>query len=75
MVNYALAAIIAADLRAAIRAERGDWSTGDPGWYAWVSERLFRFGASKSSGDVLGEVLGRGPSADALIRDLSRSTS
>jgi hypothetical protein len=75
MVNYALAAIIAADLRAAIRAERGDWSTGDPGWYAWVSERLFRFGASKSSGDVLREVLGRGPSADALIRELSRSTS
>ena len=38
MVNYALGAIIAADLRAAIRAERGDWTTGDPGWYAWVSE-------------------------------------
>jgi hypothetical protein len=72
MVNYALAAIIAADVRAAIRAVRGDWHSGDPGWYGWVSERLYRWGLARSSGDVLRDVLGRAPTADALIAEIGR---
>ena len=72
MVNYALAAIIAADLRTAIRAALGDWSTGDPGWYAWVSEHVYRWGAERGSGAVLRDVLGRGPTATALIAELKR---
>ena len=42
LANYGLSAIAAAALRARIRELRGDWSTGDPGWYAFVSERLLR---------------------------------
>ena len=38
MANYAIGAVLAADLRAAIRAARGDWTDGDPGWYAWVTD-------------------------------------
>ena len=34
MANYSVGAVLAADLRAAIRAARGDWTGGDPGWYA-----------------------------------------
>ena len=37
MANYSVGAVLAADLRAAIRAARGDWTGGDPGWYGWVS--------------------------------------
>ena len=72
MVNYALAAIIAADLRAAIRAARGDWSTGDPGWYEWVSARIYRWGLERSGRDVLVDVLGRTPTADALAAEIGR---
>ncbi len=72
MVNYALAAIIAADLRAAIRAARGDWSTGDPGWYEWVSARIYRWGLERSGRDVLVDVLGRAPTADALATEIGR---
>ena len=72
MVNYALAAIIAADLRAAIRAARGDWSTGDPGWYDWVSAQIFCWGLERSGRDVLVDVLGRTPTADALTVEIGR---
>lgn len=72
MVNYALAAIIAADVRAAIRAARGDWSTGDSGWYDWVSARLYRWGLERSSRQVLLDVLGRAPTAEALAAEIGR---
>jgi hypothetical protein len=72
MVNYGLAAIIAADLRATIRNERGDWIDGDPGWYGHVSDRLYKWGLERSSGDVLTDVLGRPPSPDALIAEFRR---
>jgi hypothetical protein len=38
--------------------------------YAWVSERLLRFGCSRSAADVLRDVLGRPPSPDALLAAL-----
>jgi hypothetical protein len=70
MANYPIGAILAADLRAAIRAARGDWIDGDPGWYAWVSERLLRFGLERPSGEVTRELLGRAPSPDALLAEI-----
>ena len=73
MVNYALGPIIAADLRAAIRAERGDWSAGDPGWYGWVSEHVYRWGLERTSAEVLTGVLGRAPTADALLAEVARA--
>jgi hypothetical protein len=74
MVNYALAAIIAADLRAAIRRELGDWINGNPRWYDWVSERIYRWGLERTSGEVLQRVIGRPPNADALVAELQRGT-
>ena len=73
MANYAIGAALAADLRAAIRAARGDWIDGDPGWYAWVSGRIYRFGLERSARDVLRDVLGRAPTADALLREIARA--
>jgi hypothetical protein len=75
MVNYAIGPILAADLRAAIRAERGDWVRGDAGWYEWVSERIYRWGLERSSGDVLRGVPGRRPDPDALLTELARIRS
>jgi hypothetical protein len=71
MANYAIGAVLAADLRAAIRDARGDWIDGDPGWYAWVREHVYRFGRERSSREVLLGVLGRPPSADALRAELA----
>lgn len=71
LANYVLSAITAAALRAAIRAKRGDWSTGDPGWYAFVSERLLRFGAEREPNVLIRDLLG-GPLTDApMLADLA----
>jgi hypothetical protein len=73
MVNYALGAIIVADLRARCRVLRGSMSAEDPGYYSWLSERLYRYGLEKTSGDVIREFLGRNTSPAALIADLGRA--
>ena len=73
MANYQVGAVLAADLRSAIRAARGDWSEGDPGWYGWVSDNVYRFGLERSAGDVLRDVLGRPPDVGALLAEIARA--
>ena len=73
MANYAIGAVVAEDLRAAIRAERGDWIDGDPGWYPWVRDRVYRFGLERSPGEVVRRIMGRAPTADALLAEISRA--
>jgi hypothetical protein len=75
MANYAIGAVLAADLRAAIRAARGDRIDGDPGWYAWVSAQIYRYGLERSARDVLRDVLGRAPAADSLLREIARAVA
>jgi oligoendopeptidase F len=65
MMNYAVGAIMAADLRAAIQRR-------DSTWYGWVSDRLFQFGLARPSDEVMRGVLGRPLSPQALLDDLSR---
>jgi hypothetical protein len=72
LVNYALGAFIAADLRERIRALHGDFTLGDSTWYGFVRERIYRFGLERSSRRVMEDLLGRPVSADALLADLSR---
>ena len=72
MTNYAIGAILAADLRARAREGRGPLWSGDRGYYAWLSGRLYRFGLERPSRDVLSAFLGRAPSPAALLADLSR---
>jgi len=72
MANYAASAIIAADVRARIRALRGDWWDGDPGWYPFLEERLLRFGATRAPGAILGEFLGRPLSPGPLMDEVRR---
>lgn len=73
MANYAIGAVLATDLRAAIRAARGDWTGGDPGWYGWVREHVYRWGLERSAAEVLGDVLGRPPSVAALVAEIVRA--
>lgn len=73
LANYALGAVMVAAVRARIRELRGDWSTGDPGWYAFVSERLLRWSGGRPPKAVLTELLGGPLTADALLADLERA--
>jgi Zn-dependent M32 family carboxypeptidase len=72
MANYAIGAIIIADLRARAKAVHGDFALGDTTWYPWVSERLYRFGLQRPSRQVIEDFLGRPLSPDALLADLGR---
>jgi hypothetical protein len=73
MLNYAFGAILIADLRAQLIASHGEFTTGDPGWYRWVAERLFRFGRERAALQVVESFLGRGVSVAPLLADLSRA--
>ena len=73
LANYGLSAIAAAALRSRIREIRGDWSTGDPGWYAFVSERLQRFGGERAPADLIADLLGGPLTEEPLLGDLSRA--
>jgi len=73
LVNYALGAFIAADLRERITASHGDFVLGDTTWYGFVRERIYRFGLERSSRRVMEDVLGRPVTAQALLSELTRS--
>lgn len=72
MLNYALGGVLTAALRGRIAAERGNWLEGDSGWYPWVRDRLFRYGASRPAADVVREFLGGPLSPEAILADLAR---
>ncbi len=73
MANYAVGAVLATAIRAAMRAELGDWVHGDRRWYPWLRDRVFRYGLERSSRDVLHDLLGRAPTADTLLAELARA--
>ena len=73
MLNYAFGAILIEDVRARLKALRGPFAAGDPGWYAEVSERLYRFGREKPAQEVLRDFLTRSVSIDPLLTDLARA--
>ncbi len=73
MANYAIGAVLAAAMRAAISAARGDWAGGDLGWYPWLRGRILRFGRERSAGDAVAQMLGHPPTADALLAEIARA--
>ncbi|HXY29439.1 MAG TPA: hypothetical protein VEI06_01925 [Gemmatimonadaceae bacterium] len=72
LMNYAIGAIIVADLRARMRQLRPMKVDGDPGWYDWIWPQLYRWGLEKSSQQVIEDFLGRPLSPDALLADIRR---
>jgi Zn-dependent oligopeptidase len=74
MSNYAIGAVLATSIRAAMREALGDWVRGDRRWYPWLRDRVYRYGLERPSRDVLHDVLGRAPTADALLAEIGRSS-
>jgi hypothetical protein len=72
MANYAIGAIIIADLRARVREQHGSFTTGDSTWYAFMSEHIYRFGLARSSVRVITDFLGRPIGVDAILADMRR---
>lgn len=72
MLNYAFGAVITADLRAKVRDARGPFWRADRRTYAWLSDRLYRWGLERPTKDVLRDFLGRPVNAAALLADMSR---
>ncbi len=72
MMNYALGAVITADLRAKVTSVRGPFYRGDKKTYGWLADRLYRWGLERETRDVLRSFLGRAVTADALLRDMRR---
>jgi hypothetical protein len=72
MANYAIGSIIIADIRSRVRKLHGDFTTGDPTWYAFMSDHIYRFGLSRTSADVITDFLGRSISATAILADMRR---
>jgi hypothetical protein len=70
LVNYALGAFVAADLRARIVQLHGPFTLGDTTWYGFVREHIYRFGLERSARRVMEDFLGRQVTADALLRGL-----
>jgi hypothetical protein len=72
MANYAIGSIIIADIRSRVREGHGDFTTGDPTWYAFMTEHIYRYGLSRSSADVITDFLGRPISPNAILADMRR---
>ena len=72
MMNYAVGAIVVADLRARARGLRGPFTRDDRACYPWLSERLYRFGLARPSREVISAFLGRPLLPQALLDDMSR---
>jgi hypothetical protein len=72
MANYAIGSIIVADIRARVRQLHRDFTTGDPTWYAFMTNHIYRFGLSRTSADVITDFLGRPISAIAILADMRR---
>ncbi len=73
LVNYAIGAIITADLRARMRTLRGPFIASDSTWYPWASDQIYRFGLERPSLTVLEQFLGRPLAPGAILADMERA--
>ena len=72
MVNYGLGSVITADLRQRIAEQLGPFETGDPRWFAWLSQHLLASGEEHPTPELLQGFLGRRVSPEALLGQLHR---
>ena len=67
MINYALGAVITADLREKIVEEIGPFDAGNRRWYPWLSKHLLAGGETRPTQELLEQFLGRPVTPQALI--------
>jgi len=72
LLNYALGAFIAADIRARLNGQEDGFVRGDSRLYRRLTEALYQPGRGEPSRQVLERFLGRPISPDALLADLAR---
>jgi hypothetical protein len=72
MVNYGFGAILTAEMRKHISESLGAFDTGDSRWYAWLSERLLRYGSERDTRTLMQDFLGRPVSPQALLEQIHR---
>jgi Zn-dependent M32 family carboxypeptidase len=72
MMNYALGAMVAADVRARVQERRGGFLRGGPRLYDWLADELYRYGRARPAREVLRGFLGRGVGPEGIVRELSR---
>ena len=72
MVNYALGAVLTAEMRRQSAATIGPIESEQPGWYGWASERLLRYGAEFDTRALLERLLGRAVAPAALVEQVRR---
>jgi hypothetical protein len=72
MVNYGLGAVITADIRQRIAQQLGQFASGDPRWYGWISGRLLESGEEQETAQLLLRFLGRPVSPQALLDQVRR---
>jgi hypothetical protein len=72
MVNYGLGAILTAEMRQHIAKTLGDFATGDPRWYGWLSEHLLRYGSERDTRTLMQDFLGRPVSPQAFLEQIHR---
>ena len=70
MINYALGAVITADLREQIVEEIGPFDAGNRRWYPWLSKHLLAGGETRPTQEMLEQFLGRPVTPQALIEAL-----
>ena len=72
MMNYALGAMLVADIRSRVAERKGGFVRGGPKLYGWLADELYRFGRAKASRDVLAQFLGRPVGPEGVVRDVER---
>src|SRR5262249_3214898 len=72
MVNYGLGSVLTADLRKHIQESIGSTETGNPRWYAWISENLLRSGEEQETSVLINQFLGRRVSPAPLQDQIHR---
>jgi hypothetical protein len=71
MINYAVGAVITAEIRRRTRDSIGAFDAGNPEWYTWTSDQLLKFGAELDTAKLLDRFLGRPLSAKALVEEIA----
>jgi len=73
MTNYALGAIVTEALRARVRELRGAeaFASPTPALYAWLSDRLYRYGLARPSREVVLDFLGGPLTPDPLLEAIA----
>lgn len=70
MMNYALGAMVAADVRARLKATGNALTPASARWYGRVSQALYQYGRRRSPREVLADFLGHPVGPNGIVQEL-----